>query len=1149
VVTTDPPVSSESPQSDLASGLRIHLSRNWDSFLSYEVLEDSGDRRRSDADTPVFVGRTDLLGPLVMAMSQPDRRGTYLVSGYRGAGKTSLVIEAARQAGDRLESLSPPWTLLPLVLNVSEVSASLNDASEREDQPLKISARRLLTSLLRAIRNSRPIKDAEREATAETTAKPRRRRQHDDEPVVEDQRVALMNQVVDACSKAEASTYELKQLRRADETATRASETKRAVEVADLLKLVAVVAAVGAVALEGLFLAQHALLALQAIVVALAGTAVFSFHRWRTTTETSTRQNTAELQIAFDNSLQQLESDLRNILQGLAEQRWRTIIVLEELDKVADDEGAQLDAVIRYFKNLFTQAPAVFLFLTDKGYFDLIEERIDGARRRRSYAIEHTFFTHRLFVGRPPASDCLRYLHEVMTDETARAAIDTIVKTDGNRLRRLDEMDLTERFLRVALFRAQDHLFDLKNELRRYVVVEDGSTWLVCDERSFPDSEQATAMFQFLLEQKARSFRFGGASDYHNEILRSCLSVVFSDLGSPGEQTVATFQPMLPEPSVERSPDPAPPLGPPGDQLTRDEREKISNAVSSLVDELHRGGAIEPMDVPNTPTATDASIGVFRWLPTAAQSFRPVARLEDYESALVDRLQQLSRIVSQVGSGGVLRGDTAEAASADVMAERFAADAARVPESGVQMTNEEALQRQRAAEREARELIDRTTDRHAERISRALALQPLSKARRGVWVVPPEPGVLAMANQRADAKAPGEPDSLVVLAYGSDELTTGAVHRLASSPDTNVTKAAIVVVEPDPVARIPHDYVFDLWQQTLADTPLADRSVIIGVPLHEELDPGSVEGTWGLRTVDALLYASCWTYQDRWVADQDGTRPDQRRYILLSSDGDEQKFTDIEAATTAWRQIDDAELVSTGEPGLELHDLQRAAVRTGTPTQPVVVLPPAPGVPPDVVDRLKALIASCITGARISLFGSGMPNAAGTDIKHALTKYDKNKSYVGTSTLRASDDPVALRRLAQLLRGDDVASPQASRLLTVAADADYAPAIADLILARQSKGSSELVDLVKRLERLGDRDEIERVATLIPALGPDDAEFHDALVHAAHSVGVAREEPTEAAHGGGADPAPAQLPERQQPAPTQSTTTELSSTTEPTPES
>jgi len=77
--------------------VKLKLVAGWDAALTYDALrkrsEDGpSDRHRTDGD-PVFVGREELLGSLVDAISEPDRRGTYLVSGYRGAGKMADFLE------------------------------------------------------------------------------------------------------------------------------------------------------------------------------------------------------------------------------------------------------------------------------------------------------------------------------------------------------------------------------------------------------------------------------------------------------------------------------------------------------------------------------------------------------------------------------------------------------------------------------------------------------------------------------------------------------------------------------------------------------------------------------------------------------------------------------------------------------------------------------------------------------------------------------------------------------------------------------------------------------------------------------------------------------------------------------------------------
>src|SRR4029077_13410991 len=73
---------------------------------------------------------------------------------------------AARRAHATLEKQG--LALLPVVLNVSEVSASLSDASETVAPQLQIDARRLLTALLRALRNNlRELPDSNRDDDAE----------------------------------------------------------------------------------------------------------------------------------------------------------------------------------------------------------------------------------------------------------------------------------------------------------------------------------------------------------------------------------------------------------------------------------------------------------------------------------------------------------------------------------------------------------------------------------------------------------------------------------------------------------------------------------------------------------------------------------------------------------------------------------------------------------------------------------------------------------------------------------------------------------------------------------------------------------------------------------------------------------------------
>jgi AAA ATPase domain len=376
-----------------ASPVAVALARTWDASLTYDLLDTEKDAERADG-VPVFVGREELLGTLVNAVGRSDRRGTYLVSGYRGAGKTSLIIEAIRQANPQLTAEGSK--LLPLVLNVSEVSASLEPVSIAESGPLQIDARKLLTALLRALRNEFEKRGLKGENKSELEE--------------------LTKHIRWTYQKAEATRYTEKEQRGVEWVEVSLRESRRSFHVPDVLRLIGAAALVAAVAFEGIALLGFVISALQFVAAPLAGLALFSFYRSWSLTKKRTQSASGSTELVRDNSVHQLESELKDILEKLhGQHQFRTIVILEELDKIDDKQGNQLDLVIRYFKNLFTQAPALFFFLTDKAYYDLIAEKIEFARNNRTYAIEHTFFTHRLFVSRPSMEDCLEYLKKAFS--------------------------------------------------------------------------------------------------------------------------------------------------------------------------------------------------------------------------------------------------------------------------------------------------------------------------------------------------------------------------------------------------------------------------------------------------------------------------------------------------------------------------------------------------------------------------------------------------------------------------------------------------------------------------------------------------------------------------------------------------------------
>ncbi|HWM23520.1 MAG TPA: hypothetical protein VNP98_01750 [Chthoniobacterales bacterium] len=593
----------------MADPLRIRIRSDWDAALAYDSLDEKPDSRA------VFVGRDTLIAPLVAEICEPNKRGTYLISGYRGTGKTTLLIEALSRAQEQLTARK--HILFPVVLNVSEVSASLGGEPGTGMQ-LNIDPRRLLIALLRTIDH------------------------RIGRLVVED---SSLRQLAERAHYA----YEKATAARFAQTATNAQETARirsrefvvALEDKSVLKALALLSGVAAVSFEAAALAGPVLGWLHAAAISLG--AIFAISLTASFKRSSSERLTAANQTAFehDNSLHELETDLKDILVALKQHKLRTVVVMEELDKIDDPKGDQLAAVIRYFKNLFTQAPALFFFVTDKSYFDIIASAIKRARRGRSYAVEHTFFTHRVFVGRPSTEESLQYITAIISDEEDRAAITGVAETLG-KPGRIEQAGPLGRFVRLVLFNAANHLFDLKNELRRFARNErdpvgdknTSASHFLIDDQTLPPEEAALAVFQDLIVEKARSFEIKGGRTYANETLADSLYAVFNELGSNRPQNIDSFMPVSNADSVD------------GllldEQLDLNEAARVRDAVLSLVGDLERGRAFQPRD---------ASLNTFTWRDDAARAFRYVRQLEKHEEGLIAELQRHTTLALGLTAG------------------------------------------------------------------------------------------------------------------------------------------------------------------------------------------------------------------------------------------------------------------------------------------------------------------------------------------------------------------------------------------------------------------------------------------------------------------------------------------------------------------
>ena len=822
----------------------------WDAGVTYDDLSNE------TSGGAVFVGREEMLDVIVGAIRQPDRRGTFLISGYRGAGKTTLLIESIRQAKKLLPA---DWTLMPLVLNASEVSAAL-PAAAASAQPagavaLQIGPQQLLTALIRTLRNY--AADLKARAAAQPA----------EAKTVKPLSTEIETAIHETYRKAVAKEYSLSEGSKTEQTRTLTQEIELKLSTADVYKSLTAFGAAAAGVIEiSAWFPSGSKNTIHALAAAVGALSVASWTASRKLSSVASQQNSQAVSVKFDNSLQQLEGDLKDLLSRLYAGKMRVVVVLEELDKLRDEDGQQLDSVIRYFKNLFTQAPALFFFVTDKAYYDFIASEIRKARRERSYAIQHTFFTHRLFVGRPTTRDCLKFLKSVLVESKDGEKLDKLYDPKGYvPFSTAIAGDPLLRLVRSLLFKSANHLFDLKNELRRFVRTEGAD--LVINTKKLSDDDVAAGIFQDLIVEKYGLFAFGDSRPYVNEILSDCLYAVFSDLGSDVAQAVKGYYPReraatsatpaasvtttTATPTVAATPAPAAapavPMRTSEDQLELSEQVRIRAAVDSLIEDLHRGGAFDA-------EKTNIAQGEFIWKRTAAGSFHFQRRLERHETDLVGNFEKLRSQVAAFATGAPLANIVGVSVQADEFVKEIESKKKEVETTDRTLSVDESDKLSLEWQGRATELIKKAYERHVVRVSERFGLTfgPIGTSAEGgnLFLIR-----TAIGDPRGQE---GRPGGAVLLAQGEGARLGDDVREFVGrSP--GLRRLAIVHVLHAPEDPTALKTRVAQWQQQLAESIQPPRLVVETLPLDEAWPTEAIAESWGDKLAERVLLHTRWT--------------------------------------------------------------------------------------------------------------------------------------------------------------------------------------------------------------------------------------------------------------------------------------------------
>ena len=412
------------------------------------------------------------------------------------------------------------------------------------------------------------------------------------------------------------------------------------------------------------------------------------------------------------------------------------------------------------------------------------------------------------------------------------------------------------RLVRYLLFQSSHHLFDLKNELRRFVHTN-GSD-LVLDPAGLSEDDVAVGVFQDLVVHKYGLFAFRDGRPYVNEVLNDCLYAIFNDLGSDAVQQVRDYYPRaLAAALAPTSESPVPVLAVAArvaeDQLELSEQLRIKDAVDSLIEDLHRGGAFEA-------DRTNITQGQFVWKRNAAHSFRFLRRLERHETALVERLEKLQAAMQAFSTGGPL----ADLAGVQNDADAFLYDledtkqTVQTTEHTLTVDDTDKLDLQ--WQRRAAEPITKAYRAHLDRVVNryGLPFEPIGSSVEG--------GTLSLL--RAPFGDPrsqeGQLGAAVLLAQGEGGRLDDDVREFVGRAP-GLRRLAIVHVmhaPGEPMALVARE---EQWRRQLADEmprTVADgrpRALVVQALALDEGRPEDVlADCWGDKLAERLLFHTGW---------------------------------------------------------------------------------------------------------------------------------------------------------------------------------------------------------------------------------------------------------------------------------------------------
>jgi nucleoside-triphosphatase THEP1 len=426
--------------------MKIVLKRDWDISISPPLI---GKKFHDPLLLGHYVGRNHELSKLVNELLRRPK-GSILISGYRGVGKTSLIYKALSE----LKARDKDHEIIVVMLNAAQLDVMQKNGEVDVKNLAKIDPKKIIENLIRRLYSTTRGENLDKELEKDINLLYRKA-------------VASEVNILETYQNQKNVQHEIRNESKID-------------FIMNNKQVILIITTIMPLIVLYLDLS----IKLIPVLIALLGSFSFYYAFTSTISEEKSITERADETYRSDNCIGNLEFDLEEIHKKLYFNfNKKVIYVIDELDKLEFVKGRvnQVEEILNYFKNFFTLSNAIFVFIGDQDLYDsCLESSKDKHQPQMSIQNRdknYTYFTSKYFISRPIWFDLKSYLTEI------------IETTDAND-RQLEILN------RALCFEAKNDFFDLRKCIDNRITRFDESDRAIIEIVSFDNEDIVKSRMQ-----------------------------------------------------------------------------------------------------------------------------------------------------------------------------------------------------------------------------------------------------------------------------------------------------------------------------------------------------------------------------------------------------------------------------------------------------------------------------------------------------------------------------------------------------------------------------------------------------------------------------------------------------------------------------